>query len=151
MVATAAVPPVLTAEERRWLGAICERIVPKDQDPGAVESGAVAYIERQLAGPLSRHRKYYRHGLAAMQALVPDFAGMDAAGQDEVLRRLEAGAIQGAAWKIQKGPAFFSMVIDHTMQSYYGPPKHGGNRGMASWKMLGIEDQMHWGKHEGGH
>ena len=31
------------------------------------------------------------------------------------------------------------------MQAYYGDPKHGGNKERVSWKMLKIEDVMHWG------
>ena len=33
---------------------------------------------------------------------------------------------------------FFAYVVDHTMQGYYGDPRHGGNREGASWKMLGL-------------
>jgi hypothetical protein len=39
------------------------------------------------------------------------------------------------------------MVIDHTMQGFYGSPEHGGNRDEASWKMLGIVDVMEGHKH----
>ena len=46
--------------------------------------------------------------------------------------------------------AFFQMVVDHTMQGFYGSPKHGGNRGEASWKMLGIEAVMREGHAHGG-
>jgi gluconate 2-dehydrogenase gamma chain len=30
------------------------------------------------------------------------------------------------------------MVIAHTMQGYYGDPRHGGNREAVSWCMLGV-------------
>jgi gluconate 2-dehydrogenase gamma chain len=43
--------------------------------------------------------------------------------------------------------SFFEMLIDHTMQGFYGSPAHGGNRDGASWKMLGISGYMgegHW-------
>jgi gluconate 2-dehydrogenase gamma chain len=43
--------------------------------------------------------------------------------------------------------SFFAMVIDHTMQGFYGSPEHGGNRDEASWKMLGIVDVMEGHKH----
>jgi gluconate 2-dehydrogenase gamma chain len=33
---------------------------------------------------------------------------------------------------------FFDMLVAHTMQGFYGDPRHGGNRERASWKMLGV-------------
>jgi gluconate 2-dehydrogenase gamma chain len=29
-------------------------------------------------------------------------------------------------------------VVSHTMQGFYGDPRHGGNRNWASWRMLGV-------------
>ena len=43
--------------------------------------------------------------------------------------------------------SFFALVIDHTMQGFYGSPQYGGNRDEASWKMLAIEDVMEGHKH----
>ena len=34
--------------------------------------------------------------------------------------------------------AFFDLILTHTRQGFYGDPRHGGNRNMASWKMLGL-------------
>jgi gluconate 2-dehydrogenase gamma chain len=31
------------------------------------------------------------------------------------------------------------MLADHTMQGFFGDPKHGGNRDRIGWKMIGIE------------
>ena len=33
---------------------------------------------------------------------------------------------------------FFNLILAHTAQGFYGDPRHGGNRNMASWKMLGL-------------
>ena len=44
--------------------------------------------------------------------------------------------------KTQESSPFFQMVVDHTMQGFYGSPEHGGNKDEASWKMLGIVDVM---------
>ena len=35
---------------------------------------------------------------------------------------------------------FFEMVRNHTLEGYYGSPRHGGNRDEVSWKMLGLDD-----------
>ena len=32
------------------------------------------------------------------------------------------------------------MVVAHTMQGFYGSPRHGGNREAMSWRMLGVPD-----------
>src|SRR5437764_771359 len=33
---------------------------------------------------------------------------------------------------------FFDLVLAHTMQGFYGNPRHGGNREYVSWRMLGV-------------
>jgi gluconate 2-dehydrogenase gamma chain len=37
----------------------------------------------------------------------------------------------------RSGP-FFYLMLTHTRQGFYGDPRHGGNRDMASWKMLNL-------------
>jgi gluconate 2-dehydrogenase gamma chain len=33
---------------------------------------------------------------------------------------------------------FFNLMYDLTMQGYFADPLHGGNKGKASWKMIGF-------------
>ena len=33
---------------------------------------------------------------------------------------------------------FFKMLLRHVKQGFYGHPRHGGNAGWASYRMLGI-------------
>jgi gluconate 2-dehydrogenase gamma chain len=126
----------LTATEAEWLDALCEQIIPTDQDPGAREAGVVHYIDRQLAGPLKRFRTAYRNGLAELQRSKPDFLKLSFDEQTAYLKTIETSP-------------FFQMVVDHTMQGFYGDPKHGGNRGRASWKMLRIDRYMDHGPWQG--
>src|SRR5580693_7690868 len=58
----------LNQDEARSLEAICERIIPTDQDPGAAWAGVVIFIDRQLTGPYRKQRKTYRLGLAGTNA-----------------------------------------------------------------------------------
>jgi gluconate 2-dehydrogenase gamma chain len=123
--------------EAALVEALTDRIIPADDDPGAKEAAVVHYIDRQLAGPLRRYAGPYRTGLAALakncrERTGRDFGNLSEEEKDEFLRQIESGAVPGGA--------FFQMVIDHTMQGFYGSPKHGGNGDEASWKMLGIED-----------
>ncbi len=122
----------LTTAEGRTLDAICEQIIPTDQTPGAAWAGVVNFIDRQLMGPYRRQQTAYRSGLreidqAAVSKFGKDFAALDTGQQTALLQALEGGAKR-----------FFSTVIAHTMQGYYGDPRHGGNRDAVSWRMLGV-------------
>jgi gluconate 2-dehydrogenase gamma chain len=41
---------------------------------------------------------------------------------------------------VQQNPAFFELVRKHTLEGYYGSPRHGGNRDAVSWRMLGVSE-----------
>jgi gluconate 2-dehydrogenase gamma chain len=134
----------LTAEEAETLGAISDRIIPADQDPGAGAAGAANYIDRQLTGPFKKYQSIYRQGLAGIDQVSDSqfgkrFTALAPEQQDAVLTSLEGAKVEASTWKpaVSK-KTFFDMVRDHTMQSYYGDPRHGGNREFASWRMLGI-------------
>jgi gluconate 2-dehydrogenase gamma chain len=129
-----------TAEEAALVDAICEQIVPADQDPGARQAGVARYIDRQLAGPLARFGGAYRSGLPRLAAACArstgkPFVELPFAEQTRFLESVERGEVKGLV-------SFFTMLIDHTMQGFYGDPRHGGNAGAVSWKMLGIEHLM---------
>ena len=95
--------------------AICEFIIPADEDAGATQAGVVHYIDRQLTGKFREHRRTYRDGIAAAQ-------------------RMPLSEIEHAA----ETRTFFGLVVTHAMQGFYGSPRHGGNRDFASWRMLRI-------------
>ena len=122
----------LTADEARTLSALCEQIIPTDQDPGAAWAGVVNFIDRQLAGQYRDLQQAYRDGLAEIdrrstQQFGRRFADLEWDRQTELLKTLE-----------KEKSAFFALVVTHTMQGYYGDPRHGGNRDRVSWRMLGI-------------
>jgi gluconate 2-dehydrogenase gamma chain len=136
---------VLTAPEAALLAAVCEQIIPADQDPGATDAGCVNFIDQQLAGPYARFVTRYRDGLAALQATTQalhakPFEQLPFADQTRLLERVEAGKVPKDPWAAGTSPAeFFRLLRDHTMQGFYGSPRHGGNRDYASYKMLAIE------------
>lgn len=132
--AVAAALRSLSIEEAKWVEAIMAQIIPTDDAPGAKEAGCIYYLDQQLSTALSRFLPAYRKGIADFQSKHPAFLTLPAAEQTKTLER----------WN---GNAFFEMLIDHTMQGFYGSPSHGGNQGEASWKMLGIDKYMgegHW-------
>ena len=121
-----------TAAEGRTLEAACAQLIPADRDPGAKEAGAANYIDLQLAKPFKRYRNAYHQGLAGIDAAARTqfgkaFADLNGEQQVAVLSLIEA-----------KERAFFDLLLNHTRQGFYGDPRHGGNRGMASWKMIGL-------------
>jgi gluconate 2-dehydrogenase gamma chain len=133
----------LTDEEAHTLEAICERIIPADQDPGAAWAGTANYIDIQLVGPYKRHQKSYRQGILGVDETSREktgkaFTALSPGEQDEVLKALEKGDAPGETWKKLSSKQFFSMVVRHTMEGFYGDPRHGGNRDRVSWKMLKL-------------
>lgn len=132
-----------TLDEARTLAGMADQIIPPDQDAGAAWAGVVNYIDRQLCGPYENLQSFYRRGLATVDQTSQSihgklFADLDSQRQIELLQRLENGNAPGSIWKQQSSAEFFSTVVDHTMQGFYGDPRHGGNREGVSWKMLNL-------------
>ncbi|HTL67617.1 MAG TPA: gluconate 2-dehydrogenase subunit 3 family protein [Lacunisphaera sp.] len=134
----------LTADEAALLADMCEQLIPGDDTPGATDAGVVHYIDLQLSGVYRRHQSTYRRGLAAFaqtcrQQHGAAFAELPVARKLEALRALEAGRVPPELWGKPSPQAFFNLVLAHTMQGFYGSPRHGGNRGYASYRMLGLD------------
>lgn len=132
-----------TNAEAKTVTAMTERIIPADQDPGASWAGVVVFIDRQLKGFHKKYQKSYRAGLAAVEQTSHQlhgkgFADLSAAEQAALLTLLEKGKAPAEIWKDIPAPPFFAMIVDHTMQGFYGSPRHGGNRDGVSYRMLGM-------------
>jgi gluconate 2-dehydrogenase gamma chain len=119
---------LLNSDEGKLLEALVDQAIPADESAiGAAKAGCVFYIDKQLAGPLKRYAANYRKSLPLFQDLLP----LSFEARTAYLRSLDGARA-----------SFFAMVVDHTMQGFYGSPAHGGNLDEASWKMLGIEGVM---------
>jgi gluconate 2-dehydrogenase gamma chain len=122
-----------TIDEALTVDAICGQLIPSDDFPGAKEAGVVHYIDLQLSKRFRKHRDAYRQGLAEVDAISRKAGGkrfteLPEAAQVEVLNTLE-----------EQSKAFFALILAHTRQGFYGDPRHGGNRDMVSWRMLGLQ------------
>jgi gluconate 2-dehydrogenase gamma chain len=129
----------LTASEADTLSSLCGQIIPEDQDPGAVSAGAVNYIDVQLSSRLKRMKKVYRQGIAELndrsfEKYGKRFSRLSDQQQIEFLPAID----RDPAWKGTSLQRFFRLVVDHSMQGFYGDPRHGGNRNRASWAMLKL-------------
>jgi len=156
----------LTQHEFDTVGAIAERFIPADElSIGGKEAGCAIFIDRQLAGdygsaaaiyrlgrfvkgtpeqgpqsPLTPAQRY-RLGLAALDAWTEKtfskpFVALSGDQQDELLRRMEAN-------QLDLGPevetkVFFELLLQNVREGFLSDPLYGGNKEMASWKMIGF-------------
>ena len=133
---------MLTTQQTATLRAAVDRIIPPDEFPGGWDAGVGVYLERQLQHDLRPQLDTYRAGLDALEAEALavaglNFAALDPPAQDALLARVEAGDVR-TVWPV--APAlFFSMLVDHAMEGYYGDPGNGGNRDAIAWRMIGFE------------
>jgi gluconate 2-dehydrogenase gamma chain len=143
----------LTEAEWITLEAITGRILPTDQQPGAIEAGCVNFIDKALAHEDAQARPLYSLGLAGTEQVAQRrfgraFAKLSAAEQDEVLVALEQGGAPGWPEGPVSSPVFFATVRAHTIIGFLADPKYGGNRDFAGWKVAGYPGPRH---HLGGY
>jgi gluconate 2-dehydrogenase gamma chain len=124
----------LNNDQAITLAALCDAIIPADDFPSASQAGVVTYIDRQLMRHHRPHRPAYEAGLAEADQLSRKSCGAPVASasaqiQQEVVAMLE-----------REQPNFFNLLRRHTMEGYYGAPRHGGNRDAISWRMLGLAE-----------
>jgi len=156
----------LTTAEVSFVEAAVARIIPADDlGPGAKEAGVATFIDRQLAGPYGRAERWYmqgpwRHGekeqgyqlkltpAELYRAAIVDidahvraqhgnktFAELDAGAQDGVLHALEDGKLE---LPHASADAFFTMLVQNTVEGFLADPLYGGNRDFIGWKLVGF-------------
>ncbi|HNR41040.1 MAG TPA: gluconate 2-dehydrogenase subunit 3 family protein [Bacteroidales bacterium] len=131
-------------EEARIIIAFAEQIIPSDNDPGATEANVVNFIDKQLTGPYARHRNEYRLGISGIvsssEAVYNKyFCDLDRDTQRDFMEQMESGKLPEEFWKEINQRTFFNMLLDHSMQGFYGSPRHGGNKNYASYKMMKLD------------
>lgn len=138
----------LTPAERLALEAAAERLIPGDEScPGAGEAGAIAYLERALAGPYAHHAGDYRRGIAALELAASaaggdSFAALEPARQDAALAALESSPDGFER-------AFFELLRAHVIEGMFGDPSWGGNIDRAGWRLIGYPGPRRaWTEHE---
>ena len=134
---------VLTPEEAETLELIAERIFPKTNTPGAVEIGAVNYIDIALAGDYAPLVSFYRQGIRAVHRYARSKFGrpfrlLSDELQDAVLVAFEAGAVG----EFKKAAEFFETVRYHVMEGIFCEPQYGGNKDMMGWRIVDFPGQQ---------
>jgi len=156
---------LLNETEHAFVVAAVDTIIPADElSPSGSDCGCATYIDRQLASAWGGGAKMYRSGpflkgkpeqgyqlpltpaefitagIAAANAWSrktygKDFDRLDAGKRIEALTAMQEGK---AAFENFNSRAFFARLLALTMEGFFGDPIYGGNRNMASWRMLGY-------------
>ena len=134
-----------TEEEAACVIALCEQIIPEDEHGGgATEVGVIHYIDRQLVAVFDYDQVVYQQGISALQNSCLDLHGnrfekLDWDPQFKICTAMEDGNLSGNQWGDLDQARFFSLVIRHAMQGFYGAPRHGGNKDYMSYRMMGLD------------
>ena len=159
-------PAFFNATEWAFLLAACDRLIPADEvGPGALQVGVPEFIDRHMQTPYAAGDIWYmqgpfleaapqfgyqgrlpvrdilRVGIKAIDASCQksfngkSFAQLEIADQEKVLKSAEAGKL---ALENISDKEFFNQLLAETRMGYFCDPKHGGNKNMASWKMIGY-------------
>ena len=125
---------MLTEPQTQTLQAAVNRIVPADDYPNAWDAGAGEFFRRLFARE-PRFLPAYQAGLEALEAAAEasadtPFAAQGADAQDGLLRWFEAA---------EDTAAFFRLLVEQTLESYYADPGNGGNRNGVGWDMIGYK------------
>ena len=134
---------VLTPDQSKMLAAIADRIFPRTETPGAVEIGAVQYIEAALAGDYAALAPLYRQGLRAIERCAKAkfrraFCLLSEAQKDQVLVDFETGAVPG----FKLAADFFEILRCHVLEGVFCEPQYGGNRDMIGWRLVNFPGQQ---------
>lgn len=134
----------LTNDEAKTIIAFAEQIIPADKDPGATDAGVANFIDKQLVHYYVRFQHDYRNGIlaiekSAVQIHKKAFHELDWETQTRFMIDMENGRLPEEYWTDINQKQFFRMLLEHSMQGFYGSPRHGGNKNYVSYKMMKID------------
>ncbi|RKH49105.1 gluconate 2-dehydrogenase subunit 3 family protein [Corallococcus sp. AB049A] len=128
-----------SAFEYAVVAAATERLLPRDEDPGAQDADVALYIDHILEtqGLESMHRDFLQ-GLSALERRAQrmfqkGFAQATPAQQDELLAIFkDSPAGSGEAH-------FFELLMTLSLEGFLGDPSYGGNKGRVGWRLMGFD------------
>ncbi len=128
-----------TNDEFAVVSAAVDRIIPADEEPGALAANVPEYIDRILQTPvLEKMKRDFVPGVAALDRRCKrlhqvGFAEATAAQKDEVLTIFKNSEEKTGEYR------WFEMLITLTMEGFLGDPSYGGNKDKAGWKLVGFD------------
>lgn len=134
-------PPSLvffSPSEAAEVEALSAFLIPTDDTPGAVEAGAVYFIDGALSEFMQPWAETFRAGLAEFgEGLTKRYPGVTS-----ISELPEADAI--AFLRTVEDTPFFRLCWALTVWGTLADPAYGGNRDRAGWSMIGFEDRHAW-------
>jgi gluconate 2-dehydrogenase gamma chain len=169
-------PAYFTADEWRFINAACDSLIPHDEHgPGAVELGVPEFLDRHMQTPYAAGSIWYMQGpfmkaepefgyqgklplkdivrvgiknfdaYCAKQFGGKKFADLDKHQREALFKDAEAGKLK---FDEISSKLFFSNLLNEVKNGYFADPKHGGNKNMGAWKMIGYPgmraDYLDW-------
>lgn len=121
-------------QERLTLAAAFARLLPRGAGPGAVEAGAVEYVDRLF----SRNTPGLRPLLAGLDLLErmalerhgASFAALDPSLQDDILRELQGEP---------QGEVLLRRLVFLALEGSFCHPARGGNLRGVGWRFAGLD------------
>jgi gluconate 2-dehydrogenase gamma chain len=159
-------PTFFNVAEWAFIQAACDQLIPADNiGPGALQAGVPEFIDRHMQTPYAGGDIWYmqgpfveaapqfgyqgrlpvrdilRVGIKAIDAQCAkqfsgkSFAQLEHKDQEALLKSAEAGELELEDISAKE---FFNQLLNETRMGYFCDPKHGGNKNMAAWKMIGY-------------
>lgn len=152
-------------EEAAFIEAAIDRLIPADATgPSATEAGVQFYLDKQMNGAWGAGERLYRSGpwqagtpsqgyqlpfipseliRTGLRGIMDDikkkhrttFEKLSSADQDAYLKSLQTSETDFGG---VPGNVFFDSLWALTIEGYFSDPVYGGNKDMASWKMIGF-------------
>lgn len=127
-----------TNEEFKVVSAAVDRVIPRDEDPGALDANVPEYIDGALQLPqLQKMRMDFTSGAAALnrrsqRMFQKPFYETSADQRDELLRIFRDSPDNSgeARW--------YELLIVLTMEGFLGDPSYGGNKDRVGWQLVGF-------------
>lgn len=127
-----------TETEFAILSAACERIIPRDEDPGAIDAHVPQYIDRMLQTKEMRKAKAeFVPGVLALnrrsrRLFQKGFLDVSDGQRDEILHQFKDSPPDSAE------AHFFDLLMVFTLEGLLGDPSYGGNRDRVGWALVGF-------------
>jgi gluconate 2-dehydrogenase gamma chain len=163
--------------ESAFIETAVDTLIPKDSvGPGAAELGVAIYIDRQMAGAFGKGDRLYLDGpfgegtpeQGNQLAMTPaELIRAGIADVNEYTRKTYAKSFDllpnedriATMVELDKkklnlptvpAEAFFTLLLQLTVEGYFADPMYGGNKDKSSWKMIGFPgaDAMYMDKIE---
>lgn len=129
---------VFSPADRKTIEAFAARLVPADElGPGAVECGAVNYIDQALSGALAEEKTSFLQGLASVDVFArktddAPFAELTDEKKDAVITAMENGTAIG----FDNARAVFARFRRLILEGMFSDPYYGGNTSFRGWDLI---------------